>query len=246
MVNQRVKGITFDCWDTVMVDSLENWVEERIWWMQEILKGMGHSISSWRIKEAFDREPQAFDSYTYQYGVTPDARWRTAMVLQELNISLPPEDIEKLSTHYENLPLKSLPPLVTGIIEALKVFSSTHGLVMICNTGWYPGRVVRAVLTKHGVREYFQHLFFSNEVGIAKPDPRIFHFALGLLNLGPREVVHIGDSETLDVAGAQKAGMRAILFRGVRKKGEDKTRADAVLNRWEDLSATISRLEHGK
>ncbi len=51
MMNLNIKGITFDCWDTVVVDSLENWVEERIWWMQEILKGVVHKG---RADEAYE------------------------------------------------------------------------------------------------------------------------------------------------------------------------------------------------
>ncbi|HXM55474.1 MAG TPA: HAD family hydrolase [Candidatus Dormibacteraeota bacterium] len=50
----------------------------------------------------------------------------------------------------------------------------------------------------------------SAAVGIEKPDPRIFDFALAACGLGPGSVVHVGDSRRTDVAGALAAGIRPL------------------------------------
>ena len=52
----------------------------------------------------------------------------------------------------------------------------------------------------------------SAEVGAAKPDPRIFEAALDAAGCRAEEAVHIGDSKETDVAGAEAAGIRAILL----------------------------------
>ena len=53
-------------------------------------------------------------------------------------------------------------------------------------------------------------ILISEEVGIKKPDPRIFKIGLEKLNLLASEVIFIGDNPLLDVAGPAAVGIRAI------------------------------------
>jgi FMN phosphatase YigB (HAD superfamily) len=55
---------------------------------------------------------------------------------------------------------------------------------------------------------------FSNEVGIRKPDRRIFSLTAQALKTKPQEIVHIGDNLKTDVWGAKNAGFRAIYLSG--------------------------------
>ena len=48
--------------------------------------------------------------------------------------------------------------------------------------------------------------------GAAKPDPRLFEAALELADCDPADAVHVGDSPDKDVAGAEAAGVRALLI----------------------------------
>jgi putative hydrolase of the HAD superfamily len=52
----------------------------------------------------------------------------------------------------------------------------------------------------------------SSVVGIAKPDPAIFHHTLDLIGVDPSDAVHIGDSVRFDVEGARAAGVHALHF----------------------------------
>lgn len=52
----------------------------------------------------------------------------------------------------------------------------------------------------------------SAEVGIEKPDPRIFERALERLGANADSTIHVGDIYHVDVVGARAAGIRAILF----------------------------------
>ena len=47
---------------------------------------------------------------------------------------------------------------------------------------------------------------------MAKPAQEIFATAMASLGVTANEAVHVGDSEHLDVRGAQDAGLRAILI----------------------------------
>jgi putative hydrolase of the HAD superfamily len=55
------------------------------------------------------------------------------------------------------------------------------------------------------------HVVYSHEVGIEKPDPRIFHLALERLGVEAAEAVFLDDVQT-NVAAARAVGMKAVLF----------------------------------
>jgi putative hydrolase of the HAD superfamily len=50
----------------------------------------------------------------------------------------------------------------------------------------------------------------SAAVGVAKPDPAIFDFALSATGASPVDTVHVGDSVRMDVGGARAAGIRPL------------------------------------
>jgi putative hydrolase of the HAD superfamily len=51
----------------------------------------------------------------------------------------------------------------------------------------------------------------SHLVGVEKPDPAIFGFALRAMDLDPARCLYVGDSLRFDVAGARAAGLRPVL-----------------------------------
>lgn len=51
----------------------------------------------------------------------------------------------------------------------------------------------------------------SGAIGIAKPDPAIFHHALELVGATPERAIHVGDAYQYDVRGARAAGVRPVL-----------------------------------
>ena len=53
-------------------------------------------------------------------------------------------------------------------------------------------------------------ILVSGELGVGKPDPRIFDRALAMLDVPPRQAVHVGDSLEADVAGARASGIGAV------------------------------------
>jgi putative hydrolase of the HAD superfamily len=53
-------------------------------------------------------------------------------------------------------------------------------------------------------------LLTSEEAGVKKPDPRLFHLALARGNACAQTAILIGDSWELDVLGARQAGIRSL------------------------------------
>ena len=63
-----------------------------------------------------------------------------------------------------------------------------------------------------GFDRFVDDLVVSEEIGITKPDPAIFRFALDRLGVPADEAVMVGDSWAADIVGARRAGIRAVWF----------------------------------
>ncbi len=77
-------------------------------------------------------------------------------------------------------------------------------------TNWDPR--VLSVLDDHRIRHRFERIFISSEIGFQKPDRAIFAHAASQLGRSPAELMHIGDHPEQDVAGALRAGWKALHF----------------------------------
>jgi HAD superfamily hydrolase (TIGR01509 family) len=67
------------------------------------------------------------------------------------------------------------------------------------------------LLQKHNLKQYFNTIVISGDIGICKPDPAIYHHALKLIDSSPSETVFIDDSQ-VNVNAAIDIGINGILF----------------------------------
>jgi putative hydrolase of the HAD superfamily len=71
---------------------------------------------------------------------------------------------------------------------------------------------VRRLLEQVGLARFLEIIIDSSELGIEKPDPRIFHAATGFLGLDASHCSYVGDIYEIDVVGAKAAGLAPILI----------------------------------
>ena len=96
-----------------------------------------------------------------------------------------------------------------GARETLAALASRgYRLGVISNAD---GRV-RKLLENAGLAEHLEIILDSAEVGLEKPDPRIFLAATGQLGLPPAACAYVGDLYEIDILGAEAAGLSAILI----------------------------------
>ena len=65
---------------------------------------------------------------------------------------------------------------------------------------------------------YFDIVITSEQVGVKKPNPNIFEFALEKANALAHESIMIGDDLIVDVLGAKNAGIIPIYFNPEKKE----------------------------
>jgi putative hydrolase of the HAD superfamily len=99
--------------------------------------------------------------------------------------------------------------LDTSLVNFLRSLRPRYQTALLSNA-WDD---LRAVLERElKILDAFDQVIISAEVGLMKPDERIFHLALERLGVAPREAVFVDDySENID--GARAIGLHAIHFR---------------------------------
>lgn len=95
---------------------------------------------------------------------------------------------------------------VTPAFERLKARGLKLGII----SNW-DSRLVR-LMEGLGLGGYMDSIISSADVGLHKPDPRIFELACDALGVTPREAAHVGDHHYADILGARAVGMHAILI----------------------------------
>ena len=84
-------------------------------------------------------------------------------------------------------------------------------------------------LTQLGLERWVakEKMIISSEVGVAKPDPRIFQLVEARCGVSADELLYIGDAYENDVIGAKNAGWQVIwLNRRLHEPAEQPSRAD--------------------
>jgi putative hydrolase of the HAD superfamily len=236
-----IKGVTFDCWDTILVDDESNNREIK----ENLIKVMGEhgrTISKKKMDQLFMEEEEDYRIHVVSEKKTRDSHARTLAIIKLAKIDLPERVIDEIADYSDRTALNSPPPAVSGIKDALEELSRRFKLAVICNTGWHSGEVVRELLHDYGLTKYFQYLSFSDEVGLAKPHRHMFEYTLDRMDINPEEAVHIGDSEYSDIVGASNAGMKTILYAGINKSYENDNSADITIRDYNKLAEIIKKL----
>lgn len=99
--------------------------------------------------------------------------------------------------------------LIPGTMELLEYLKPKYHLHLITN-GFQ--EVQDTKLSLSGMKPYFETLTVSEEVGVKKPNPEIFRYALRKANASAEESLMIGDEIAVDIDGARAAGIDQIFF----------------------------------
>jgi HAD superfamily hydrolase (TIGR01549 family) len=164
---------------------------------------------------------------------------RVARTLSALGISISArsELIKKaIEDHYD-----SYESYVSEAEEAsttLRDLRARYKLGLITNFAYPP--TIYKLLDRFHLRQFFDTVVISGEVGWVKPSPKIFRFALSALGLKAEQCVFIGDDVEADIKGAKKVGMKAILL---SEKDLNCPDADAVISSLRGLESVIDEIE---
>ena len=215
---RRIKAITFDLWETLLFErdgQSARRSSARCKDMAEALKTVGIKIPAEKVDLAL-KETVSSLLKVWDTGKDVTHLDQIQLVVKHASggsVALKEKWVDVLSSAYVSAFFEVSSYLNPDANEVLKWLRSRNKLVgLICNTGVTPAFALRRFLDDQGLGEYFDTMIFSDEVGVRKPDPRIFHLAAERLKAKPSEVVHVGDNLKCDVWGAKNAGFEAVCF----------------------------------
>jgi len=205
-----IKAVTFDLWNTLIADDHADYTMRRVAVLartcerqqcyRDLATVRGALVSAQRLWEECWRVKRK--------GIS--IHDLVAHIFEKLNIRIESTVQEQVVTEFAEVVLEDPPPLLDFASAVLEVLSTKYRIGLICDTGFTPGQVLRQVLKKHDILQYFSCLLFSDEVGATKPNVLIFQRALDSLKLNADEVAHIGNLLETDVVGAKAIGMTAV------------------------------------
>ncbi|MBO7240771.1 MAG: YjjG family noncanonical pyrimidine nucleotidase [Bacteroidaceae bacterium] len=106
--------------------------------------------------------------------------------------------------------------LVPGAIELLEYLRPKYRMYILSNG--FKELQSRKMQTA-GIDKYFDAVILSEDIGVNKPDRRLYEHALDTTSSKPEESLMIGDMFDTDIVGAANSGIDSIYFNPKGKTG---------------------------
>ncbi len=113
------------------------------------------------------------------------------------------EPVEARASKYWAYPATALYPDAIPCLEAIE---GTYRLGIIANQP----TSVRAAMDRDGLSRFFEVWGVSDDLGLHKPDPKLFSQVLYTAGVSPARAVMLGDRLDYDIRPAKQTGMRAV------------------------------------
>ena len=175
--------------------------------LDDTLTDRDAAFSSWAVP-FLERHQRPRDELAHlheldQRGVRPREEF-FRLVLRDLDLDLDPD--AELAAYRE---VTGSPPLQHGVRERLAAIRADGGIVVVLTNG--VAEVQRRKLGATDLLASVDDVVISEEVGVAKPDPRIYELALARVgaSVDGDQVWMLGDNPDTDIKGALDAGLRA-------------------------------------
>ncbi len=171
-----------------------------------LLGGLGHSVEMRELRRSLAGALSELErSRNRNVELTFEEVYSSALT----KLGVHPED-EALSSIHATFRQHYRSDLYPCVEEVLEVLSRRYELAMISNT---MSDNPRRVLERANLHGYFRVAVCSRDLGIRKPDPRIFEQVLREVGVESGEAAHVGDSVEQDMIGASNAGLIPIWIR---------------------------------
>lgn len=208
-MTEEIDAILFDAGGTLI-----EFRPPRAELFSEVLRANGHEADAHTVNAAMVKADGFFDrEFALLDGKDEAWFWKKydAFVAEEVGFRGDLSKLEKdLSARFDEVVPETKSwvayPDAKPALEGLRRRDFRLGLVSNATD------LARRVMDNLDLSKYFEFMVLSDEVGSRKPSPEIFRIALKAAGTRPNRALHIGDKYSVDVLGATKAGMHAVLL----------------------------------
>ena len=238
----RQRAVLLDLDDTLL--QWERGLQSSVRDTAAAFEGRGYGVDEDLLKEnlirSIERTWQASSVIENPYGADESEWhqiWEETLVAVGLHGNITPD---YATTFFLNR-VRQSHALFPEVVPVLKELACCFRLAVVTNGGsaWQHEKIEVT-----GLEQYFDAIVVSGDMGIKKPDSRIFERTLSLLGVPHDQAVHVGDSLQADVAGAHATGITAIW---VNRSGvpipDGYVQPDHLIGSLVELPALLKRLD---
>ncbi len=125
--------------------------------------------------------------------------WQEFCEAVSKDINLP---VDKVMKRYAEHRIKP------GIVELISMLRQKYRVVLLSNAS---AEQLLPVMQHLGLDKLFEQTFVSSNIGLMKPDPEVYLYAIDKLGVKPQECVMIDDAKR-NIDSAIALGMKGIVF----------------------------------
>ena len=203
-----IEAVFFDAGETLLSPQ-PSWSELSA----KVLNDRGHSVTVEQMREAWRHGGQHFlraadEGRTFSTSAGESHAFWTTLYTDMLGF-LDVADEGAPQELYETFSDPGNYALFPDAVPTIEEFRSRGLKVGVISNfeGW-----LKTLLDVLGVRELFDVVAVSGDLGWEKPDARIFEWAMNEAGVEPRTSLHIGDSPNFDAQPAHDLGMTGVLL----------------------------------
>jgi FMN phosphatase YigB (HAD superfamily) len=231
-----LRAVTFDCWSTLIHEEAGSVPAQAL---QAALVAAAREL---RVELSAERAGEALTlawrrhTHLWRRGLASGAVDMARWALEEVGVPSAAEHAPRLGAQLEAITGQATHRALPGAEVTLRALAE-RGVrrALICDTGMSSGRSVRQFLDRVGLLRWLEVLVFSDEAGVPKPHPKVFHTVLEGLGVPAEAAIHVGDLRRSDVAGARGVGMGSVRIRAHNDDESEHPDADVVVDSHADL-----------
>lgn len=209
-----LKIVSLDLWDTIIEDDPnleEKRGEIRIKKLYEYLSPLNISIKD--VRKAYQKMSDWLFSTQKKTQKSINVSQQIYFIFKEFGTIPNSLVLEDIKMSYESAIFEFPPKIVDNVYEFLEKLKKLNlKLCILSDAGRTPGWALKEILNKYKLINFFDKIFFSDEIGYVKPNKNTFNKIIKEFNVKKEEVVHIGDSIEKDIIGAKEFGINYIYF----------------------------------
>ena len=228
---RSIKAITFDFGGTLCSGKLDSRAFREH--LLEYLRGSGYPVTSTTLSKAIDR---ALETLMRARRKNAELKFEDvySSVLRRVGVRPTEGTLDYVYGLYTRC-FASEP--FEGVEETLENLYKRYRLGIISNA---TSNLPREVLERRKLSRFFTVIVVSRDLGVRKPDPRIFLYTLNKLEVEASEALHIGDSMIEDIVGAKRVGMKTAWIKN--EDAEVIEEPDFVLNSVTELPKILTNM----
>ncbi|MBV6493095.1 MAG: Phosphorylated carbohydrates phosphatase [Turneriella sp.] len=209
--------VIFDC-DGVLVDTEDIYFSMN----QEFIR---QNVADAKLASVFN-----FAYYEHFIGLSSDLMWKE--IRKKFNLTpsvdgLIADEKERKAIALKNAALKPIP----GVRDFILALKKAGIKLAVASSG--RGDIVRLILEKSGLKDFFPVVVTGEDVKNGKPAPDIFLKAASLSAVSPQEAIVIEDSRN-GTLGGKAAQMRVVGYVNPKSGTQDLSKADIRVSSFMD------------